>query len=86
MKLLEKIKNHPAVKDIEDDGGCCGHRHNWIVCLNDGWVDTENDCVGGLAEYTLTEIEYRLKHYVKHFDKLTDPRDIETAKRSLNRE
>lgn len=83
MKLMNKILNHPAVKDIEDDGGCCENAHNWIVNLKDGYVDIENDCVGGLAEYTLTDIWYRLTHYVKHISKITDERTLNMAKCSL---
>jgi hypothetical protein len=69
---MQRIRNHPAVRDIEDDGGCCDNEHNWIVSLRDGYVDVENDCMGGLAEYTLTKIWYRLNHYVKHTSQLTE--------------
>ena len=52
MTLLEKIKNHPAVKDIEDDGGCCGYTH-WVTDLRYPRVSRHKDYTGCIRRLTV---------------------------------
>ncbi len=71
MKLIDKIKNHPAVKSIVDEGQDIDAKHHYWCYLKCEYIDAESAC-NSLHEFTLTEIWYRLVHYTKLIQDLTE--------------
>ena len=70
MKLIDRIKQHRAFKEIHDEGEDFDSKHNYWLNLKDEYIDDESGC-GSIHEYTLKEVWDKLKNNVVRVDELS---------------